>query len=373
VSRDDGLSAAASAELEALERILARERVGEEHLELAALVESVRAGAPRIDPAFEAALRERLVARRRRVRGRGRAPRGRAWFAAAASAAIAAAVTLAIVLPGGSVPHQPPSAGGPAMIGQGVKLPARAGAHATASGSQGALSFRPSAASPAKRLVARGSVLVLAATPSHLRGVAAAIVAATERAGGIVETSNVHLAGRHSGASFTLQVPSGRLGRLLATLSGLGSVRSLTQGTHDITAPYDREHALLGRRLATVAMLRRDLARAATLAQAKKLRRQIAALEQRIRIERATIARLQREGHEATLAVTLVAAAGHHSKSAGALATGYHDALRALEDILAIALVVLAIALPCGLTALGLWWAAFALRQRARERALHAA
>ena len=48
MSRDE-LNASELAELAALDRILAREPVGEEHLELAALVDSVRAGAPQMD------------------------------------------------------------------------------------------------------------------------------------------------------------------------------------------------------------------------------------------------------------------------------------------------------------------------------------
>ena len=55
MSRDE-MTASARAQLDALDRILAHEHVGEEHLELAALVDSVRAGAPRMEPAF----RERL-------------------------------------------------------------------------------------------------------------------------------------------------------------------------------------------------------------------------------------------------------------------------------------------------------------------------
>src|ERR1700688_5206521 len=73
VSRDE-LNASQLAELAALDRILAREPVDEEHLELAALVDSVRAGAPRMGTAFAAQLDsqiasalERSAARRMRV------------------------------------------------------------------------------------------------------------------------------------------------------------------------------------------------------------------------------------------------------------------------------------------------------------------
>ncbi len=51
--------------------------------------------------------------------------------------------------------------------------------------------------------------------------------------------------GPSSYASFSLQVPSGRLAHLIATLSSLASVRALNQSTQDITSPYQRENALL--------------------------------------------------------------------------------------------------------------------------------
>jgi len=91
VSRDE-LNAQQLAELAALDRILAREPVGEEHLELAALVDSVRAGAPQMDRDFaarlDATIAQRVAARAlaacglprpglRRLAVRGRRPSGR--------------------------------------------------------------------------------------------------------------------------------------------------------------------------------------------------------------------------------------------------------------------------------------------------------
>ena len=63
----------------------------------------------------------------------------------------------------------------------------------------------------------------------------------------------------------------------------------------------------------------------------------------------------------------------HHGGGAGPITRAFDDALHALDEILAVALVVLAIVLPFALTALALWWSTSALRQRARERALRAA
>jgi hypothetical protein len=80
VSRDE-LNASQLAELAALDRILAREPVDEEHLELAALVDSVRAGAPRMGSAYAAQL-DSQIASASSARPRGAcASRGSGWGA----------------------------------------------------------------------------------------------------------------------------------------------------------------------------------------------------------------------------------------------------------------------------------------------------
>jgi Domain of unknown function (DUF4349) len=392
VSRDE-CNGAELAELAALDSILAREPVGEEHLELAALVDSVRANAPKIDAGFEARLAERFAGAPRRARWRVSAGR----LAFAGGGGVAAAVALTIVLSGG-VRHDLFGGGAPARVQDGIgrgSVPAQrilqtpgSSAHANsapgpaASEHAGAkvLAPGPSAAAPAggfgaSRLVSKGSDLTLAAPPARIQGVADRVVAATEQEGGVVEHSDVSIHGSFSYATFSLSVPSGHLGPLLTTLSSLASVRSLNQSTQDITSSYEREQALLARRLAALASLRKQLATAASVADATALRKSIAGVKFRIGAERATIKRIAAQASNSTLQVEVLAgaAAAKHKHSGGALASAYHDALGALQEILAIALVALAIALPFALTALALWWAASGIRQRARERAIRAA
>jgi hypothetical protein len=227
---------------------------------------------------------------------------------------------------------------------------------------------------PSPRLVARGSTLTLASPPARMQTVADEIVAATEQQGGVVEHSSVDVQGPSSYASFSLQVPSGHLGHLIATLSSLASVRALNQSTQDITNPYRSESRLLARRQHQLASLRKQLAGAATASAAASLRQQIGQVEYRIAVERATLKRLSSEASDATLSVQVVAgaAAKQHAHALGALPRAYHDALQALQEILAIALIVLAILLPFALCGLALWWAGSSVRQRARERAIRA-
>ena len=416
MSRDE-LNASQLAELAALDRILAREPVDEEHLELAALVDSVRGGARHMDPAYAARLDEQIELRLTRAADRRRrfARPSRWQLSLAGGGMVAAAVALTIVISGGLLNGvfgggtQPsrttPSLSGAATHAPGIKAvapAARAGVSASvaplgssavtqapsnATGATSATTFAGaagtsgSAAGPANaqargpRLVQRGSSLTLASPPAAMQGVANQIVAATERQGGVVENSNVEIQGPASYASFALQVPSGRLGRLIGALSALASVRALTQNTHDITDGYNKETALLADRVAERAALLKQLAAATSAAQTASIQAKLSAIEQRISIEHHTIDALLGAGHNATLQVTLVAGAGaKHSKVvAGPLSRAFHDALHALEEILAIALIALAIVLPFALTALAVWWAASSLRQRARDRAISAA
>jgi hypothetical protein len=384
VSRDDR-SPLERAELDALDRILAREAVGEEHLELAALVDSVRADAPRMDPAFAARLDERVEERLARRRpAAGRRPRLRR-LALAGGGAVAAAVALTIVLASGVL-----NGAGGAASRTTPALPAQTSLRAPAAGaSRHAPAFAGASATPAangapvaapvhagSRLVHRDSTLELAAPVGRIQRVANGVVADTERAGGVVASSYVDVRGAAGGASFSLSVPSTHLGALIAAVSSLASVRSLTQATNDVTGGYDRFERLLAHRRAEIAALRRRLP-AATAAQAASLRRRIAILRRLVAADLAGAAALAARSATAQLhvGVAVAPAPAHHAAAAGGspLDRAARTALHALEELLAVALVVLAIVVPVALCALALWWGAAALRQRARERAIRAA
>jgi hypothetical protein len=393
VSRDE-LNAEQRAELAALDRILAREPLGEEHLELAALVDSVRAGAPQMEREFAARLDATIA---QRVAGSGarrvRIPRpsvGRLAFAG--GGLVAAAVALTIVISGGLLNggnggvsnfSSPPRTSVPRLATPNAAAHAPAiapsatfGATAAPAplGVSGANSAASVAGSARGRLVQRGATLTLATPPATMQAVANRVVAVTERQGGVVESSNVEIQGSGSYASFSLAVPSGRLGSLIARLSGLASVRALTQSTQDITDGYNQETSRLADSVAERAALLKQLAVAATAADATSIQHQIDALARRIAAEHRAIDRLLNQGHTATVAVNVVPGAStRHSSTAGPLSRAFHQALHALEEILAIALIALAIVLPFALSALALWWAATSLRQRARERAIRTA
>ena len=387
MSRDE-LNPRELEELDALDRILAREPVGEEHLELAALVDSVRAGAPTMAPAFAQRLEDRLGAlgRRRRLDwlrdGRPRVRR----LALAGGGLVAAAVAFTIVissgvLGGSSNQHLPPALH--AFSGAAVAAPSTPGGAASASPraavgnstAAGVTALGPQAlpVGGSGRLVERRSTLTLATTPATLQRVANQIVTATEQEGGVVANSNIAVQGSASYADFELKVPSGHLAPLISTLSGLASVRGLNQTTDDITDGYDQERALLADREAERASLLKQLAAAATTASETSLQQKLDRVEERIAAEHHAIDALLTEGHTAVLYVDVVPGASTKHSAVGPLGTAFNRALHALEEILAIALIALAIALPFALCALALWWAGSGIRQRARERAMRTA
>src|SRR5450755_1792816 len=121
VSRDE-LNASQLAELAALDRILAREPVDEEHLELAALVDSVRASAPRMGSDFAAHLDSQITSALDRSGARRlRVPRlGLRRLAFASGGVVAAAVALTIVISGGLLDgaSNPPTRSTPRGQGQ---------------------------------------------------------------------------------------------------------------------------------------------------------------------------------------------------------------------------------------------------------------
>jgi hypothetical protein len=318
VPRDD-LSEQARTELEALERILVRAPVGEEHLELAALVDSVRANAPLMDRAFaerlDAEVGQRLARRRRlpRVRFRG--------LALAGGGLLAAAVAFAIVLSGGLL------AGGEHRPAKASTLHSPAGSAAFAATPVLPAPTTPRVAAPSfgvtTRLVTHSSTLVLASAAPHLSRVANEVVAQSERSNGVVASSYVYLAGAASRASFTLRVPAAALPSLLRALSTLASVRSLTQQTTDVTSGYQRALATLAALTAKRAALEPAGTVAARTPRAAAVAARLHALEDAIAAQRAVARQLLAQDETSTLQVRLVVAASR-TRAAGAAAGSAH-------------------------------------------------
>jgi len=404
MSRND-LSPQASAELAALDAILAGEAVGEEHLELAALVASVRGTSPALGEAGRARLDARIGQLRSPRSTDRRHPRrlrpGRLALAGGPLVALVLAVAVVLgsgvlngskstpspktTVPGalhsrGALPRTAPAVRGPATTfapasgptsATSTELSPAAGAGAIAPAAVGSTNFAGTNVNPSNRVVAQAASLTLASSPTQLQSVANEVVSSTQRLGGIVESSNVSVHGLSSYASFSLSVPSTRLAQLISTLSSLTAVRSLDQSASDITNSYDESNTQLGHEKARREALIRALAQADTLAAAQMIQQEITTVDSEIAATTRSLARLLTRGHNAGVSVQIVAtAAGAGAGGSGPVTRALNDSLAVLDVALAIALVALAIVLPIGLVALLLFWATSSVRQRSRERAL---
>jgi hypothetical protein len=394
MSRND-LTGEAAAELAAVDAILAGKPISDDHLELAALIDSVRTVSPQRSDEFAARLDERFGSRRGAARTRRRpmrAPRA-AWAGGSLAAVI---VAVAVVVGSGVLNGSKPLTSD--AIGRGRPAPAIAhpgaggsvappgsNAGATRSPSIGAtattapaFTLAPSKhvernTNPSHRLVARGASLTLASPPAQIQTVANEVVANTERLGGIVESSSVDVHGLSSYASFSLSVPSTQLPALISSLSSLAGVRALDQSSSDITDSYDRASAQLADEKAQRAALIKALAAATSLTQEQLIQQKIDRLDREIAAAAGRVGALLTRGHNARVSVQIVAsAAAAAGGGGGPVNRALNDALSVLDVALAVALVAFAIVLPIALVMLALWWAAATLRRRSREHALEA-
>jgi hypothetical protein len=388
-----------AAQLAALDRALAGAAVDEAELELAALVESVRADAPRLtaealgrlDTRVDAALTRELARRHGPERpaaptpaGRLRAGAGRALarrrippaglgalaLSLIAVTAVAAFVVLGVVnLRTSSVSQED------------LALPGRVSASpaAGASGTAAATSAAPSTPgilpNDPGRLQQKAATLTLVTSAASLPTVADQIVAGTEQLGGVVETSDVTEQGSASIATFSLSEPSANLAQLITALSRLAQVRSLTQSTQDITDSYGQLAARLADGRARRDALYGALARATTPNQTAGIQDQIDALNGRIAADQRALSALGSEARTADVQVTLQASAAPAAATppAGTLRRALDDALAVLRVSLAVAIVALACLLPLAIVVGAGWWGSRALRRRSRERALELA
>ena len=317
--------------------------------ELEELALTLRNDAPDPDPAFARELDRRVEAGFARPR-RFRLPTvGRRWMPALAGAA----ALLAVVLVAAGI-----------LAGDGEQRDAGV-----------AVDAQPTTAEPAPseavggdlRRVERTAQMTIAAPGDEFQQMADGVGRVAEAHGGYVVSSSVTTGdspGR--GGSFELRIPSKRLESALAEIGRLGEVRSRSETSQDMTAPYRGIEKRLGEALVERRAMQSDL-RDAEGPEAKALREQLRALsaeidslsEQRRRLERKTVF--------STVAVTLEEAG---ETEAGGIGAAFDDVAGTLEGALVLAIRVVGVALPLGLLALLAWRAAGILRRRRREAAL---
>ncbi len=225
------------------------------------------------------------------------------------------------------------------------------------------------------RVVARDATLGLLAPRGQVQAVTDRAIAATDRLGGIVESSQVALDDQGSSqASLELQVPSAALDRTLAALSALAHVSARTQNALDITDPTGAARDRLAQTRAERQALLRQLARATTANELASLRARLALVGGRIASDEAQLQALLTRGQFSHVSVTIAesqqSAGGGAGRSGWGPGAALDDALGVLEAVFAVLVVALAGLVPVVIVA-GLGWAAVRpVRRRRREAAI---
>lgn len=229
----------------------------------------------------------------------------------------------------------------------------------------------PYASHAAHRNVERSAAMVLAASPSDVRGDAAKVFESVHAYHGIVLRSSIRdgRAGQ-AGASFDLLIPSARLGDAMTAFSDIAEVRSRHESTLDITAQtigvgerLQDARARVESLLSEVATAESEAEREAAEAKLRLARRRVAAL-------RAHLANLRRHTHLSSVSLRIETGSHLSSGSGWGLGDALRDAVHILTVVAGVTLIGLAILLPPILIALLAWFAYRGWVRSRRERAL---
>jgi hypothetical protein len=391
----DPLSPEEARELDALDVALAGDRVDADLLELAQLVEDVRATAPQMSPGFAASLEHRVAEGFPPTDEHPAPRRPRRWIVFLPAAGVLAAALLALVVVLGNSGSSedahvaalaPPTA--PEALPKAAQAAPREADATSSSGSAAPApaadqAGRRSSAAPApaaapgsaERKVQRSADLVLQVPTSKFESTSDGVIRTVDRFDGIVASSTIASDDSTGGeATFALRIPTERLDDALAALSKLGHVSQRSQNLVDITGAFTSVEDRLSDARAERRGLLRALGRAST-------QQQIDSLRARLRIVRSQIARLngdlealRRRADLSSVSVTV--RGGGDAEEVGTGGGGWspgdaaRDAVRVLEVIAGVLLIALAIAVPLALLGLVGAFGARAARRRRRESAL---
>jgi Domain of unknown function (DUF4349) len=225
------------------------------------------------------------------------------------------------------------------------------------------------------RRIERSAELTLGTDPEHVQDVAAKVFDVVGRYRGIVLSSAVRDGSPgDAGADFELLIPSSRLSGALTDLSRIAEVRSRSENTLDITAPFVSARERLHDTRSEAEGLLRQLAAADTDAERESVIAQLKIVRGRIAAFRSQVDRLQRRANFSHLSMQITTGQQAVFPGAGGgdwtLGDALHDAGRVLAVAAGVALIALAVTLPLALLG-GLGWTTRRIYlRRAREGAL---
>jgi hypothetical protein len=228
------------------------------------------------------------------------------------------------------------------------------------------------------RQIERSANLTLGTDPDQVQAVAGKVIDVLGRYRGIVLSSSVRDGGEgEAGATFEVLIPSARLGAALTDLSAIADVRSRSENTLDITAPFVSSRERLRDARAEAEGLLRQLAAASTDSERASVKAQLRIVRGRIAAFRSQVNRLERRANFSHISLEVVT--GNQATILGASGGGdwtigdaLHDAGRVLAVAAGVALIALAIALPLALLGGAAWAARRIYLRRARELTLSA-
>jgi hypothetical protein len=227
------------------------------------------------------------------------------------------------------------------------------------------------------RQIERSANLTLGTDPDQVQAVAGKVIDVLGRYRGIVLSSSVRDGGEgEAGATFEVLIPSGRLGAALTDLSAIADVRSRSENTLDITAPFVSSRERLRDARAEAEGLLRQLAAAITDSERESVKAQLRIVRGRIAAFRSQVNRLE---HRANFShVSLQVVTGNQATIPGAgggnwtIGDALHDAGRVLAVAAGVALLTMAAVLPLALLGGAAWAARRIYLRRAREQTLSA-
>jgi Domain of unknown function (DUF4349) len=209
--------------------------------------------------------------------------------------------------------------------------------------------------------------LGLATDADKIQGAADGVVDVTDRYHGFVDSSDVHVGGRQSHASFSLRIPAVHLRDALDEISSLGRVTLRDEGSTNVTGAYVDAGKAYREARTKVDSLLAQLDSASTPSEAAAIRQQLIPARQELVAAREALRATKQRVTYAPVSVQIRADGGDGSWSIGDAADDAGDILKAIAGG---TLVTLAVLIPlAALLALG-WFGAREFSRRRRDAAL---
>jgi hypothetical protein len=220
-----------------------------------------------------------------------------------------------------------------------------------------------------RRHVERSASLTVATDRGEVDRVADGVGRVASSLGGFVASSSISSG---SGGILDLRVPSARLDDAIARISRLGDVRRLQRDARDITASVVSARSRLNDARAERTSLLRQLEDAVTVNETESIRARLRIVSREIADARSSLRSRTNRAQYANISVELTASARAPGDDEGTWTPGdaFDDAVRVLEVIAGVLVIVAAILGPIALLALLAWGGRRALTRRRRERAL---